>query len=105
MEFLDTATGKVTVIPPEVEPPRVARVNPDVLCGDCLVPGEELNGSFAAPIDRIVIPIDIVDFTDEDDIVWVIGTKDGKVTKIDGLEKLKNLKVRISSFITFHFIV
>lgn len=95
MEFLDTATGKVTKIPPEEKPQRVARVNPDVLCGDCLIPGEELNGSFLPPVDRIVVPKDITDIADEDDIVYIIGTKDGKVTKIAGLEKLTKLKVRI----------
>ena len=93
MEFLDTKTGDVVVVPTEEKPQRVARVNPNVLCGDCEIPAEQLTGSLLPPTDRIILPRDVAEFNDDDDIVWVIGTKDGKVTKIDGFENMKNLKV------------
>lgn len=45
------------------------------------------------PADRVVYPADVVEFTPEDDCVYVVGTKDGKVTRIGGLENMPNLKV------------
>jgi hypothetical protein len=46
------------------------------------------------PADRVVYPADVVEFAPEDDCVYVVGTKDGKVTRIGGLENMPNLKVR-----------
>lgn len=45
------------------------------------------------PADRVVYPADVVEFAPEDDCVYVVGTKDGKVTRIGGLENMPNLKV------------
>ncbi len=56
-----------------------------------------------APADRLVVPADVISFTDDDEVVFVVGTRDGKVTKIAGLENMSNLKVSSSSF--FHLIL
>lgn len=60
-----------------------------VVCGDCVdttAPNE------VAPVDRLVIPSDVATFNVEDAAVNVIGTREGKVTKIRGLENMKKLK-------------
>ena len=49
-----------------------------------------------APIDRIVIPKDVVSFSEEDESIHVVGTRGGKVTKIAGLENMNKLKVIIN---------
>lgn len=46
------------------------------------------------PAERILYPSDVSEFSSEDDTVYVIGTKDGKVTRIGGLEGMNNLKVK-----------
>ena len=51
-----------------------------------------------APIDRIVIPKDVVSFSEEDESIHVVGTRGGKVTKIAGLENMNKLKVIINYF-------
>jgi len=48
-----------------------------------------------APAERIVIPSDVVAFTPDDEEVCVIGTRDGKVTKIEGLDGMNKLKTLI----------
>ena len=45
------------------------------------------------PAERLVFPKDVVDFNDEDEIIYVLGTRGGKVTQISGLENMKNIKV------------
>jgi hypothetical protein len=45
------------------------------------------------PINRIIYPADVIDLTDDMDIVYVNGTRAGKVTKIGGFEGMKNLQV------------
>ncbi len=54
-----------------------------------------------APVDRIVIPADVTEIHEDDEQVYIIGTRDGKVTQIVGLEKVKQLKVRASISISF----
>ena len=44
------------------------------------------------PAERLVIPADVTDFNESDESIFVIGTKEGKVTKIAGLENMKNIK-------------
>lgn len=46
-----------------------------------------------APVDRIIIPADVAEIHDDDEQVYIIGTRDGKVTQIVGLERVKKLKV------------
>lgn len=46
-----------------------------------------------APVDRIVLPKDVADIRDEDETIYIIGTKEGKVTKIDGIQHMTQLKV------------
>ena len=47
------------------------------------------------PAERNVTPADVIEFTDEDEIIYVIGTWGGKVTRIAGLGKMKRIKVRM----------
>ena len=51
-------------------------------------PEEERKG----PANRLVIPSDVSTFEENDEYIYIVGTKDGKVTKIDGLEKMTKLK-------------
>lgn len=90
MEFVD----KESPVEVEVtETKRTARVNPNLICGDCVITPEEYKESLVAPVDRILFPKDISDIKDDDEMVYIIGTKDGKVTKMGGFENMKNLKV------------
>ena len=102
MNFLDSSDNKVKTVPEE-KPQRVARVNPDVTCGDCIIPAADLKFSDVPPTDRVVVPGDIVDINNDDDYLYIIGTKDGKVTRIEGLQNMKNLKVTFSSLWTILF--
>jgi hypothetical protein len=43
---------------------------------------------------KITLPIDVVDFDEHEECIYVIGTKSGKVTKIAGLENLQKLSVQ-----------
>ena len=45
------------------------------------------------PAERLVYPNDVVDFNDEDEIIYVLGTRGGKVTRISGLENMTKIKV------------
>ena len=45
------------------------------------------------PAERLVYPKDVVDFKDEDEIIYVLGTRGGKVTRISGLENMTKIKV------------
>ncbi len=47
------------------------------------------------PFERSVIPADVTDISDEDTYIQVIGTQQGKVTEIKGLEGCKNLDTLI----------
>ena len=77
--------------------------NDAIICGDCtIIPPnrEEDNTIITSPIDRIVYPCDIVEISDDDEIIYIIGTKDGKVTKIKGLENNRKLKVQVLRYIS-----
>lgn len=66
-------------------------------CGDC-DPEAEQN---KAPVERIVLPADVAEFSPEDEMLYIIGTREGKVTQIAGLEKMQKLKVStLSQLIT-----
>jgi protein phosphatase 1 regulatory subunit 7 len=60
-------------------------------CLDC----NPADDGAAGPAERVVYPADVVEILPEDDSVYVVGTKDGKVTKIGGLEGMENLKFLI----------
>ena len=64
------------------------------VCGDCTVV-EDIEKIYVPPVDRLLVPGDIVDIREDDDTVYIIGTKEGKVTKIRGLEVAKDLKVSV----------
>ena len=59
-------------------------------CQDCNADDNEAD---KAPTERIVIPADVIEINKADESVYVIGTKDGKVTKITGLDGMPNMKV------------
>lgn len=63
------------------------------ICGDCTVVEDIQDEEPVAPVDRILLPGDIVKIQESDEQIFIIGTKEGKVTKIRGLEVAKNLKV------------
>jgi hypothetical protein len=62
------------------------------VCGDCVVL-EDIEKEPVAPVDRLLIPSDIVEIKDDDEAIYILGTREGKVTKIRGLENVKQLKV------------
>jgi hypothetical protein len=61
----------------------------------CVVipPESQEDARLKAPVDRVVIPSDVIEINEDDEQVYVIGTRDGKVTQIVGLEKVRHLKV------------
>jgi hypothetical protein len=63
------------------------------VCGECTIIEDGDPEASKAPIDRILLPTDLVEIKEDDDQLYIIGTKDGKVTKIAGLEHAKNMKV------------
>lgn len=70
--------GDVRLMPPQP---------PSSFCGDCAEPED------VPPTQRIIIPSDVADFTPADESIYIIGTREGKVTKIAGLENMRQLKV------------
>lgn len=97
MEFIETdkvAEAQV-VSEASIEPDRAGlnMLNKKAtVCGDCTVV-EDIEKIYVPPVDRLLVPGDIVDIREEDETIYIIGTKEGKVTKIRGLEVAKNLKV------------
>lgn len=49
------------------------------------------------PSERIIVPSDVITFSQDDDEVIVIGTRNGKVTRIDGLVGMNNLQVCLTT--------
>ena len=47
------------------------------------------------PSERVICPKDVVSFSDEDEAIYVIGTRGGKVTRISGLDSMTNIKVSL----------
>jgi hypothetical protein len=47
------------------------------------------------PAERNISPADVVEFTDEDESIYIIGTWGGKVTRIAGLSNMTKIKVRM----------
>lgn len=102
MEFVEKDTVEEAQVPSEtVAAPERAGMNmlnkKATVCGDCTVV-EDVEKIYVPPVDRLLVPGDIVDIREEDDTIYIIGTKEGKVTKIRGLEVAKNLKVHITTF-------
>jgi hypothetical protein len=83
MDFVEKTTDGD--IPPA--PPAETNELP-LFCGDC-----DPDQSKLPPVERVVLPRDVVDIREDDETVHVVGTRDGKVTVIDGLDDMKNLKV------------
>jgi len=48
---------------------------------------------YIPPAERIVTPSDAASFEDDDDNIYIVGTRGCKVTKIAGLENMRKLKV------------
>lgn len=67
--------------------------NIDALSADMCITCDPEAEKDKAPVDRIVLPSDIAEFHEDDDSVYIIGTRDGKVTQIAGLEKMHQIKV------------
>lgn len=70
-------------------------------CKPCEIPAPKHNDDHSSdeevrPVDRIVLPKDVVEINDEDESVFIIGTRDEKVTRLQGLENMLNLKVIFS---------
>jgi protein phosphatase 1 regulatory subunit 7 len=85
----------------ELTPAEGTELMPEgaVMCGDCVVcpPAADAESDAekdkdVAPIDRIIIPSDVVDIKEDDEAIYVVGTRGEKVTKIRGLEKMSKLK-------------
>jgi hypothetical protein len=54
--------------------------------------GAEDEGVILPPAERNISPKDVLEFTDEDESICIIGTWGGKVTRIAGLEKMTKIK-------------
>jgi hypothetical protein len=90
MEFLSKAEDQEKAdVSQEAESPKEILEIPKDYCLDC-VPVDEKE---VPPVERVILPRDVSDINDDDESVYIIGTKDGKVTMIDGLEHMKKLKV------------
>ena len=79
----------------KAESPKEVSENPNAYCLDC-VPIDEKE---VPPVERVILPRDVADINDDDESVYIIGTKDGKVTMIDGLDHMKKLKVSYRVFL------
>lgn len=92
MDFVDKAPAD------GVEEVAAEKNELPLFCGDC-----DPDQSKLPPVERVVLPRDVVEIHDEDETVYVVGTRDGKVTVIDGLDHMKNLKVSEKSlpFLSF----
>ena len=77
---------------------RILPGKKSTICGDCTVV-EDIPEPPIAPVDRLLVPGDIVEIKEEDESIFIIGTKEGKVTKITGLEVAKNLKVCLNKIV------
>lgn len=73
--------------------PRILPNQKATICGECTVVEDVDQEPPVAPVDRLVVPGDIVEIKPDDEQIFIIGTKEGKVTKIRGLEVAKGLKV------------
>ena len=51
-------------------------------CTDCVVVEP-------SPAEKILIPSDVVEINEGDEMVYIVGTRGGKVTVIDGLDHVK----------------
>lgn len=60
-----------------------------------------IDQSTLAPIERIVIPSDVIDINPNDQSVYIVGTRGLKVTRIIGLDGMPNLKVLMIIYSTF----
>lgn len=67
----------------------------DALAGVC-APCDPSAEKDKAPVDRVILPSDVAEFTSEDDVVYIIGPRDGKVTQIAGLDHMHKLEVSTS---------
>lgn len=74
------------------------------LCAPCVTVQVSENGDktaegepepFVPPIERIISPADVIDIQPDDESVYIIGTRDTKVTTMRGLDKAIDLKVPI----------
>lgn len=81
-----TEAEKIPPFPPGDDKEMESQVG---FCAPCVAD----DSSSLPPVARIILPADVADFTEEDDSVYIIGTREGKVTKIAGLEKMTKLKV------------
>eukprot|EP01040_Poterioochromonas_malhamensis_P011233 gene11234-12239_t len=80
-----TGNREVTLIP---APEKASNFKLPEFCG-------EIDQTKLPPVERVVLPRDVVEIKEDDDTVYVIGTKDGKVTLIDGLDHMKHLKTLV----------
>lgn len=63
----------------------------DEFCGGC----QPADSEALPPVARLVRPADVADFSPADESLCVIGTREGKVTKIMGLEEMVSLKTLV----------
>mmetsp|Transcript_9816 Transcript_9816/g.9914 ORF Transcript_9816/g.9914 Transcript_9816/m.9914 type:complete len:353 (+) Transcript_9816:112-1170(+) len=75
----------------------MAEFNEDIACKPCdPLAAKNDNDSDEEtelpPAHRLVIPSDAAAFSEDDDIIYIVGTRGCKVTKIAGLENMKNLQ-------------
>lgn len=83
MEFTNKSHEKRAVV-------QVNKENEDAsYCMDCA----PVDNADLPPVERVIIPADVAEFSEDDDTIYIIGTREGKVTQIMGLEKMNNLKV------------
>jgi hypothetical protein len=52
----------------------------------------------SCPAHRDVIPSDLQEISTTDEVIFIVGTQSGKVTRIGGLDEMHNLKVFFCHF-------
>lgn len=70
------------------------------ICGDCSDPSQSIQinedeheqEQQVPPIERLIIPSDVIEINENDEFIIIVGTKGEKVTKISGLEKNQSLR-------------
>lgn len=105
MDFVDSSTPEASVedsagvvITSSYQQQQHAKLEFPI-CGECnseiCVPGmdcRDCNPEEIAPVDRVVIPSDVVDISDDLEVVFILGTRGTKVTRIDGLSRIPRLR-------------
>lgn len=117
-EFIDNDTSHDIIVSKDAtennksivfDEPDESMTNNDFIpfCGDCqpninnIASDQEIPVENISPINRLIIPEDVVEIHEDDEVVHIIGTRGAKVTKIAHLNKIKSLKVCVIAILSY----